>query len=145
MRECDPDLCNLCGAGECVHGEGGREEEGGREGDGAKEAFFFVTAGDGLDSKSDAWRKPSCKNVSIQRGLSKHLLLAPSDVAGWGIFLKDGAEKNEFVSEYCGEVCSFLTYVMAGFLGLRSGVWHGACVFCLAILLFMGVVLIPCR
>jgi histone-lysine N-methyltransferase EZH2 len=77
-RECDPDLCTSCGA----------------------HAFKRPTREHDMTSLCSG----SCTNISIQRGLRKHLLLAPSEVAGWGIYLKEKCYKNDFIAEYCGEV-----------------------------------------
>lgn len=93
VRECDPDLCTSCGAAANTNNSGQAVNGGGNHHHHHHHHHSNVG---------------SCVNVAIQRGLRKHLLLAPSEVAGWGIYLKDKTFKNEFIAEYCGEVVSRL-------------------------------------
>ena len=47
-----------------------------------------------------------CLNVPLQTGHHKHLWLGPSGVHGWGGFVTQPLEKNEFIHEYVGETIS---------------------------------------
>ncbi|KAI0977685.1 hypothetical protein GJ496_010286 [Pomphorhynchus laevis] len=61
-----------------------------------------LTCGAGCNDES----RQSCSNVSIQRGWHKKLRLGLSEVAGWGVFVIEDVERNEFIAEYCGELIS---------------------------------------
>ncbi|KAK9466885.1 hypothetical protein V1512DRAFT_207367 [Lipomyces arxii] len=77
-RECDPDLCRTCGADEI------------------------------LDPKNRdiVENKRFCKNVNLQRGLGKRVIIGPSNVAGWGLFMGEPIKQDEYLGEYKGELIS---------------------------------------
>uniref|UniRef100_A0AC35U440 [Histone H3]-lysine(27) N-trimethyltransferase n=1 Tax=Rhabditophanes sp. KR3021 TaxID=114890 RepID=A0AC35U440_9BILA len=55
-------------------------------------------------TKPDA--QPICKNSFLSRGVTRRLIVANSDIAGFGVYADDFIEKGDFITEYCGEVLS---------------------------------------
>lgn len=80
-RECDPVLCQGCGA------------------------FERADPKNAQDSDLHSY---GCQNVSLQRGLSKTVLLGESQIegCGYGLFTAEDIAQDEFVIEYLGELIS---------------------------------------
>lgn len=76
-RECDPDLCDSCGADLVLDGENRYDEQ---------------------------LQKENCHNVSMQLGVPKRTLLGKSKIHGFGLYAGEIVKRNEFVGEYRGEV-----------------------------------------
>ncbi|KAK9471592.1 uncharacterized protein V1510DRAFT_404071 [Dipodascopsis tothii] len=77
-RECDPDLCRLCGADDILDPKN-------------------------RDILED---KRLCRNVNLQRGIGKRTILGRSIVSGWGLFVGEPMRPDEYLGEYKGELIS---------------------------------------
>ncbi|XP_068660025.1 histone-lysine N-methyltransferase EZ3 isoform X2 [Aristolochia californica] len=78
-RECDPDVCRNC----WVSCGGGSLGEPPARGDGYQ-----------------------CGNMKLLLKQQQRILLGKSDVAGWGAFIKNPVNKNDYLGEYTGELIS---------------------------------------
>ncbi|CAH9082589.1 unnamed protein product [Cuscuta epithymum] len=77
-RECDPDVCRNC----------------------------WVSCGDGSLGEPPRQGDGQCGNMRLLLRQQQRILLARSDVAGWGAFLKNPVNKNDYLGEYTGELIS---------------------------------------
>ena len=123
-RECDPDLCGDCGARARIGERNARAAATAAAGGGAavasSAAAAAAAAADGdeavlqaLAAQSDeavlarlCERKGHCKNCNTQDGTHRRVLVSQSVIHGWGAYLLEGCEKNEFIYEYMGELVS---------------------------------------
>ncbi|XP_057427245.1 histone-lysine N-methyltransferase EZA1-like isoform X3 [Lotus japonicus] len=77
-RECDPDVCRNC----------------------------WVSCGDGSLGEPPRHGEGQCGNMRLLLRQQQRILLAKSDIAGWGAFLKNPVNKNDYLGEYTGELIS---------------------------------------
>ncbi|KAL1878601.1 hypothetical protein VTK73DRAFT_7682 [Phialemonium thermophilum] len=78
-RECDPVLCKGCGAAERA---------------------------DPLNANDELLHSTGCQNVSLQRGVSKAVVVGKSQLegCGYGLFTAQDIAQDEYVIEYTGEL-----------------------------------------
>ncbi|KAJ7977662.1 Histone-lysine N-methyltransferase [Quillaja saponaria] len=77
-RECDPDVCRNC----------------------------WVSCGDGSLGEPPRRGDGQCGNMRLLLRQQQRILLAKSDVSGWGAFLKNPVKKDDYLGEYTGELIS---------------------------------------
>ncbi|XP_057995391.1 histone-lysine N-methyltransferase EZA1 isoform X2 [Hevea brasiliensis] len=77
-RECDPDVCRNC----------------------------WVSCGDGSLGEPPKRGDGQCGNMRLLLRQQHRILLAKSEVAGWGAFSKNPVNKNDYLGEYTGELIS---------------------------------------
>ncbi|KAL6184870.1 hypothetical protein ACLB2K_046269 [Fragaria x ananassa] len=77
-RECDPDVCRNC----------------------------WVSCGDSSLGEPPKQGDSQCGNMRLLLRQQQRILLGKSDVAGWGAFLKNPVNKNDYLGEYTGELIS---------------------------------------
>ncbi|KAH6766456.1 SET domain-containing protein [Perilla frutescens var. hirtella] len=77
-RECDPDVCRNC----------------------------WVSCGDGSLGEPPRRGDSQCGNMKLLLRQQQRILLANSEVAGWGAFIKNPVNKNDYLGEYTGELIS---------------------------------------
>ncbi|RZC46967.1 hypothetical protein C5167_039922 [Papaver somniferum] len=67
----------------------------------------IVGCGDGtLGGPPQRGDNYECRNMKLLLKQQQRVLLGRSDVSGWGAFLKNGVNKNEYLGEYTGELIS---------------------------------------
>ncbi|GER44359.1 ATP-dependent Clp protease proteolytic subunit [Striga asiatica] len=66
----------------------------------------IVGCGDGSLGEPPRRGDSQCSNMKLLLRQQQRILLAKSDVAGWGAFLKNTVNKNEYLGEYTGELIS---------------------------------------
>ena len=129
VRECDPDLCLTCGAADHWDSKNVSCKNCSIQRGAKKVSHTHTHAHTHQKQQYNLLFSLYVADLKLRRDalvlvVFQHLLLAPSDVAGWGIFIKEPVQKNEFISEYCGEVRLQRRGADGFWLGFKNNYYH---------------------